>query len=139
MELPVKVFIEQVKRGNVLLKQHFHGIDHPKMFVVMDVSEDTVTGFFFVNSKINTNVINKPAQIELQYPIKVADYSFLKHDSFICASSLQRACVNDIAADFQSGEVRLVGKLLDADMAALLAKLNASKTYSAYIKRTFFS
>lgn len=139
MDLPVKVYETFVHRGSVLIKYHPENIDHPKMFVVMGVSEDSIVGFFFVNSKINSNVIKKSAQLELQYLIKAEEYDFLVHDSYICASSLKRASLSDIKQDFPINEVKHIGDLSSSDVNTLLDKLNASKLYSAYIKETFFS
>lgn len=139
MDLPVEIYGTFIHRGSVLIKCHPGNINHPKMFVVMGVSEDSLIGFFFINSDINTHVINKPAQQELQYLIKESDYDFLDHDSYICASSLKHALLTDVENDFPSGEVRHIGVLNENDLNVLLEKLNNSSIYSARVKSMFFS
>lgn len=56
MELPSDLLQVLVERGQILYSDIFTNIDHPKFFVIIGVTEDEVAGFFYINSRINTNV-----------------------------------------------------------------------------------
>lgn len=88
MELPSELVKILVERGQILYSNIFANIDHPKFFVVVGVTEDEVAGFFYINSRINTNVNTKEEQLRLQFPISKDDYEFLSHDSYISATNV---------------------------------------------------
>ena len=79
MELPSELLQVLVERGQILYSNIFTNIDHPKFFVIIGVTEDEVAGFFYINSRINTNVNAKEEQLRLQYPISKDDYDFSFH------------------------------------------------------------
>ena len=87
MELPVLLLDNAIKRGTILHSDIFE-IDHAKFFVVIAVTKDSVVGFFYINSKVNGNVIRKEEQYKLQYQILPTDYSFLDHASYIDATTV---------------------------------------------------
>ena len=88
MELPSQLLEELVLRGQILHSDIFEDIDHAKFFVVIGVSEDSVAGFFYINSEINRFINTKDEQLLMQYPLFKRDYKFLSHDSYICATNI---------------------------------------------------
>ncbi len=112
MEVPVGAIANSIGRGDILLSE-FDGIDHRKFFVVMGVSEERVCGFFFINSNIHPAIFNKQEQLELQYPLMSRDYSFLKYDSFLCASSVIERSVADISDGIRNQTTMVIGRMKD--------------------------
>lgn len=138
MELPselVKIFVE---RGQILYSNIFANIDHPKFFVVVGVTEDEVAGFFYINSRINTNVNTKEEQLRLQFPISKDDYDFLSHDSYISATNVVTLPRDVIVRSMQSGQTLIKGKLLDNHMNDILNKVRSSRLFSKITKDRFF-
>lgn len=138
MELPselVKIFVE---RGQILYSNIFANIDHPKFFVVVGVTEDEVAGFFYINSRINTNVNTKEEQLRLQFPISKDDYEFLSHDSYISATNVVTLPRDVIVRSMQSGQTLIKGKLLDNHMNDILNKVRSSRLFSKITKDRFF-
>lgn len=88
MELPAELLDTLVYRGQILHSDIFEDIGHAKFFVVIGVSSDSVAGFFYINSEINRFINNKDEQLLMQYPLFQCDYSFLSHDSYICATNI---------------------------------------------------
>jgi hypothetical protein len=101
MEIPGSAIADSIQRGDILLSE-FDGIDHRKFFVVMGVSADKVCGFFFINSNIHPAIFNKQDQLNLQYPLLHRDYTFLKYDSFLCASCVIERKITDISEGIQN-------------------------------------
>ena len=112
MELPSELVKILVERGQILYSNIFANIDHPKFFVVVGVTEDEVAGFFYINSRINTNVNTKEEQLRLQFPISKDDYDFLSHDSYISATNVVTLPRDVIVRSMQSGQTLIKGKLL---------------------------
>lgn len=88
MELPAILLDTLVYRGQILHSDIFENIDHANFFVVIGVSSDSIAGFFYINSEINRFINNKDEQLLMQYPLFQCDYSFLSHDSYICATNI---------------------------------------------------
>lgn len=82
MELPANLIESSITRGTILHSTIFEEIDHGKYFVIIGVSEEQIAGFFFINSNIHPSLESKPEQFSMQYPMKKADYPFLRYDSF---------------------------------------------------------
>lgn len=97
MDFPISGIEKTIQRGTILLSSMFEEIDHCKYFVVIGVSEDSVAGFFFINSNVHPSLYNKPDQLAMQYPLKHKDYSFLKYDSFLCATNILTKSRKDLA------------------------------------------
>ena len=76
----------------------FEEIDHGKFFVIVGISGDCVAGFFFINSNIHPSLYRKPEQLALQYPMRQADYPFLRYDSFLCATNIITRKRSDLAS-----------------------------------------
>ena len=138
MELPSELVKILVERGQILYSNIFANIDHPKFFVVVGVTEDEVAGFFYINSRINTNVNTKEEQLRLQYPISKDDYDFLSHDSYISATNVVTLPRDVIVRSMQSGQTLIKGKLLDNHMNDILNKVRSSRLFSKITKDRFF-
>lgn len=138
MELPSELVKILVERGQILYSNIFANIDHPKFFVVVGVTEDEVAGFFYINSRINTNVNTKEEQLRLQFPISKDDYEFLSHDSYISAINVVTLPRDVIVRSMQSGQTLIKGKLLDNHMNDILNKVRSSRLFSKITKDRFF-
>ena len=138
MELPSELVKILVERGQILYSNIFTNIDHPKFFVVVGVTEDEVAGFFYINSRINTNVNTKEEQFRLQFPISKDDYDFLSHDSYISATNVVTLPRDVIVRSMQSGQTLIKGKLLDNHMNDILNKVRSSRLFSKITKDRFF-
>jgi hypothetical protein len=138
MELPSELVKILVERGQILYSNIFANIDHPKFFVVVGVTEDEVAGFFYINSRINTNVNTKEEQLRLQFPISKDDYNFLSHDSYISATNVVTLPRDVIVRSMQSGQTLIKGKLLDNHMNDILNKVRSSRLFSKITKDRFF-
>ena len=138
MELPSELVKILVERGQILYSNIFANIDHPKFFVVVGVTEDEVAGFFYINSRINTNVNTKEEQLRLQFPISKDDYEFLSHDSYISATNVLTLPRDVIVRSMQSGQTLIKGKLLDNHMNDILNKVRSSRLFSKITKDRFF-
>ena len=138
MELPSELVKILVERGQILYSNIFANIDHPKFFVVVGVTEDEVAGFFYINSRINTNVNTKEEQLRLQFPISEDDYDFLSHDSYISATNVVTLPRDVIVRSMQSGQTLIKGKLLDNHMNDILNKVRSSRLFSKITKDRFF-
>ena len=137
MEIPVSVIASSVVRGAILLSD-FEGIDHRKFFVVMGVSKDKVCGFFFINSNIHPLIFNKQELLDLQYPLKHSDYTFLKYDSFLCASTVIERSLNEISEDISRGGTSIIGRLKDEHIVDILQMVNNSVAISNRHKKLYF-
>ena len=138
MELPSELVKILVERGQILYSNIFANIDHPKFFVVVGVTDDEVAGFFYINSRINTNVNTKEEQLRLQFPISKDDYDFLSHDSYISATNVVTLPRDVIVRSMQSGQTLIKGKLLDNHMNDILNKVRSSRLFSKITKDRFF-
>lgn len=138
MELPISVITQNIQRGDILLSD-FDGIDHRKFFVVMGVSEDRICGFFFINSNIQRIIFNKQELLDMQYPLKHADYPFLKYDSFLCASSVIERSVDVISSGINDGTTTIIGRLKDEHVKDVIDMVRKSKVISNKQKQMFFS
>ena len=137
MDIPVSTIADNIQRGDIPLSE-FDGIDHRKFFVVMGVSEDKVCGFFFINSNINSAIFNKQEQLNLQYPLLHRDYSFLKYDSFLCASSVIERRVFDIAEGIHNNTTAIIGRMKEEHIADVIEMVLSSKVISERHKKLYF-
>lgn len=90
MEIPSSLIESKLNRGTILHSTMFEEIDHGKFFVIIGVSQEYVAGFFFINSRVNIHIEDKQAQLDMQYPLRKNDYGFLHHDSFLCATKIEK-------------------------------------------------
>ncbi|MCL2312781.1 MAG: hypothetical protein FWC41_09915 [Firmicutes bacterium] len=126
-----------VTRG-AILHGSFNNISHKKFFVIIGENEEQFVGFFFINSDIHLSIKNKPAQFEMQMPIRKADYTFLSHNSYIGADKIQTINKNKVVSDLVSKNTQIKGKLIDNDLNMLLDAVRNSKLFSKIEKESFF-
>lgn len=138
MKLPGKLLRQEIKRGTILHSTMFEEIDHGKFFVVIGVSPTCVVGFFFINSNINRAIFKKQAQLDMQYPLRKKDYSFLRHDSFLCATQIIQRSLDAIVESIDKGEAEIIDQLKDEHINEVLEMLRNSKLFSKVEKATFF-
>ena len=128
----------ELKRGDIIHSRSICEIDHGKFFVILNICDETVAGFFFINSVVNKFIKDKQEQLELQYPIRPCDYHFLTHDSFICGSNLIEVSVALLYSQFEKGIAKKVGMLHQIDMDNLMNSCRKSKIYSIRTKKCYF-
>lgn len=137
MKLPASIHEGFIKRGIILHSEIFEDIDHGKFFAVIGVSDDMVAGFFFINSRIHPFMTSRPEQLDMQYPLKHSDYDFLKYDSFLCATVIQKIPISKLAETVANGKTVHVGELTEDDLAAVLQACRTSRLFRESDKRKF--
>ena len=139
MELPATLIEHTIRRGTIIHSYGFTGIDHGKFFVVVGVSGDSLVGFFFINSAINRMIFGKQRLLDMQYPMKQADYPFLRYDSFLCATNIMTIEKSSLASDIAEGTASIVGEMQSAHLSELLSTARESDLFTEYEKATFLS
>jgi len=137
MEIPSLLIESQIERGTILHSTMFENIDHGKFLVIVGVSEEYVAGFFFINSKVNIHIEGKQAQLDMQYPLRKQDYSFLHHDSFLCTTRIEKIERSRLAETIASGVTTIIGNMKVEHMDELLEKARESILFSKIQKKQF--
>lgn len=138
MQLPPKLVNDFIKRGSILHSTDFKDIDHGKFFVIIGVTDDYVAGLFFINSKIHPSIMCKPELLSMQYPLKASNYSFLKYDSFLSASTIIKKRKQEITKSIEFNMTTYIDSLLQEDLDNVLGMLRESKLYNKKEKELFF-
>lgn len=138
MDLPLELAENLIERGVILYSDIFPDIDHGKFFVVIGVDEDFVAGFFFINSNINRAIWNKQEQLAMQYPMRKADYDFLRYDSFLCATNIITRSRKELSDSIQENRSSLVGHMKQEHLDDVLEMVRNSKLFSNIEKQRFF-
>lgn len=138
MKLPASLHESFIQRGAILHSEIFEDIDHGKFFAVIGVSEGMIAGFFFINSRIHPAIAKRPEQFAMQYPLKHSNYAFLKYDSFLCATVIQKIPVDKLAETVADGKTIHVGELTADDLTAVLHACRTSRLFRESDKRRFF-
>lgn len=127
-----------IKRGDILHSYNIKGIGHGKFFVVLNIIDDRLVGFFFINSIVNRHIENRPGIMELQFILRPDKYSFLKHDSFINGSNIEELPLAEIEDQLASGIAAIVDRIKADDMDALMDVCRKSKLYKPIQKKRYF-
>lgn len=130
MEIPDSLIESKIDRGVILHSTMFENIDHGKFFVVVGINADYVAGFFFINSNINIHIKDKQEQLDMQYPLKKEDYSFLKYDSFLSATRIEKIPRSKIVDTIHTGITDIIGTMKQEHMDELLEKARESILFS---------
>lgn len=140
MELGDELLKDYIQRGFVYHAKpnQIEGIEHGKFFVVFGEDGENIYGYFFINSTVNTSIINKPEQDKLQIPLNQKDYHFLHHSSYLCCSHLKKLTKSDFLSKIRSQAIEVKGELTPADLNRALERIRGSKIYSNKEKSTFF-
>ena len=138
MELPIELYEKEVRRGRIIHSYNFENIDHDKFFVIIGVTQDSIVGFFFINSNINKYIQDKPDMMAVQYPLLKRDYAFLKHDSFICATEIEEIKKSDILDGIKNHSVVFVDDLRQEHLDDVLTMVRESKLFDKKEKEMYF-
>lgn len=138
MDLPLELLNRTIERGTILLSDCFADIDHAKYFVIIGVYENTIAGFFFINSRIHPVIFSKPAQLEMQFLLRKKDYDFLKYDSYLGANEVIVRDLTTLLHSLKEGQTIIVGELLECDLEKVLEACRRSELFSPLEKRQFF-
>ena len=138
MELPIELYEQEVRRGRIIHSYNFENIDHGKFFVIIGVTQDSIVGFFFINSNINKYIQDKPDMMAVQYPLLKRDYAFLKHDSFICATEIEEIKKSDIIDGIKNRSVVFVDDLRQEHLDDVLTMVRESKLFDKKEKEMYF-
>lgn len=130
MEIPKFLIESKIDRGTILHSTMFENIDHGKFFVIVGVNADYVAGFFFINSNINIHIEDKQEQLDMQYPLRKADYDFLKYDSFLSATRIEKIPRSKIVETINMGITEIIGMMKQKHMDELLEKARESILFS---------
>lgn len=137
MELPLSAISQSIRRGDILLSD-FDRIDHRKFFVVMGISIDKICGFFFINSNIHPSIFSKQDLLNMQYPLRHTDYTFLKYDSFLCASSVIERSVSSLSEEIAAGSTSVISHLKAEHITEVLELVRTSHVISERHKKLYF-
>lgn len=73
----------------------------------------------------------------MQYPLRKKDYSFLHHDSFLCATKIEKIERSRLAETINSGITTIIGSMKEEHMEELLEKARESILFSKIQKKQF--
>lgn len=137
MEIPSSLIESKLDRGTILHSTMFENIDHGKFFVIVGVSQEYIAGFFFINSRVNLHIKGKQTQLDMQYPLRKKDYYFLHHDSFLCATKIEKIERTKLAQTITDGVTKIIGNMKKEHMDELLEKARESILFSKIQKKQF--
>ena len=137
MDIPTALWENYITRGVILHSTMFENIDHGKFFVIIGVNDDYVAGFFFINSNVNIHLYNKPEQLAMQYPMKKADYEFLRYDSFLSATRIEKIKRNKLVETMAQKVTTVVGNMKKEHINELLEAARHSPLFSKHQIRQF--
>lgn len=121
-----KLFQSALTKGDIFINK-FEGIAHPKFFIVAGIAADKIfTCAVYINSEIHPSLFRKQELLELQIPIKKANYSFLKYDSFVCCSTPLYINSDTIFNWIEKKSCRVVDKLTIDDLTIIINALTNS-------------
>lgn len=126
-----------IKRGAILHSETFDFVDHGKFFVIMGVSHGEVAGFFFINSGINKWIQGKEEMLAMQYPMRKADYGFLRYDSFLAAQELLKIPISKIGSDMEKGQTIFKALMKEEHVNEVLQMARHSKLFKPKDKKNF--
>lgn len=130
MDIPKKLIADTIKRGTILHSYMFEDIDHGKFFVVIGVSEKFIAGFFFINSGVNIHLEGKQEQLDMQYPLRQSDYDFLRYNSFLSATQIQRISIEKLSASIKEKTTEIIGEMKQEHIDEVLAYARKSPLFS---------
>ena len=105
------------------------GAMHEKRFVVVAVSEHTVT--FVINTAISAFLQARPALLKCQVVMPVADHNFMSHDSHVDCSRTRSYATQEVIRDLATQPNWVLGPISDNLREAMVAAIKFSPTLSA--------
>ena len=82
------------------------------------------------NSNINVHIEDKQEQLDMQYPLRKTDYGFLKYDSFLSATRIEKIPRSKIVDTINTGVTKIIGMMRQEHMDELLEKARGSILFS---------
>ena len=137
MELPIELYEKEVRRGRIIHSYNFENIDHGKFFVIIGVTQDSIVGFFFINSNINY-FNRKQKLLEMQYPLLKRDYGFLDYDSFLCCTEITKLNKKKLSDSFSTKVSEYKGALQQEHLDDVLNLVRQSKLFTDEEKEIYF-
>lgn len=121
--------------GQVLyLSCHFTVPPKPKFLVLVHHGSKSL--MFFINSKVSLFMQQRPWLQQCQVQLKVADYDFLRHDSFLdCSEVIAHFDEAGIRSQLEDDLTRAKGPLSPADLGRIVSVVQAATTISPADKR----
>jgi hypothetical protein len=121
----------QLKPGTVIKMRQVmdDGVIHEKRFVVIAVSEHTIT--FVINTAISAFLRARPALLKCQVTMPVADHAFMSHDSHVDCSRTRTYATNEVVRDLATQPDWVLGTISDELRTAMVAAIKFSPLLSA--------
>lgn len=130
--------VMRIKRGDILHSYDIKGVGHGKFFVVLNIIDNRIVGFFFINSIVNRHIEDKPGILELQFILRPDKYCFLKHDSFINGSNIEELPLTIIEEQLDKGIATIVDCMKEDDMDMLMELCRKSRLFKPRDKKRYF-
>jgi hypothetical protein len=128
-----------IKRGTIFHSYNFDDIGHGKFFVIVGENENNYVGYFFINSKINSNISRNQDFFSMQMPIRRSFYpDFLIKDSWVDLHEITTIPKNELSEQIKNNTMKYKGNLTKEDETLMLESLRSSKIYSKKHKDIFF-
>jgi hypothetical protein len=133
--------LSNLKKGTVI-KMFIPTTKPPKekCFIVVGANLSSISlATCYINSKINTNVLNTPELVQLQVVLSANNYDFLSHDSFVDCSQLNEVAYSTILDKLSDTEWRkeiIVGQINETDLSIILDTIrNADTTDPIFLEK----
>jgi len=124
-----------LKPGQVLYLFSTFTDPHKDKYLVL-VHQDAEPLLFVINSRVSEFIRSQPDLLQSQIPLKVSDYAFLDHDSFLkCGQVITEFHEAAIRQQVEAQVGRLRGELNATTKADIIGVVQVAKTLSPNEKR----
>jgi len=124
-----------LKPGQVLYLFSTFTDPHKDKYLVL-VHQDAEPLLFVINSRVSEFIRSQPDLLQSQIPLKVSDYAFLDHDSFLnCGQVITEFDEAGIRQQVEAQVGRLRGELNATTKADIIGVVQVAKTLSPNEKR----
>ena len=111
-----------------------HVPDHDK-YIVIAYEERSLLHFFFINSRIHSEILKDAEKHKCQVSLSPDEYPFLAHDSYLNCADVERWFTRDEAVrQLVLDPARLKDDLSQTTKEAVVRIVNDSKLYSRVTK-----
>lgn len=138
-ELKSKSIRDRLKPGAVIKHEAVmdDGAVHEKRFVVVSVTEKTVT--CVINTKLSNYILARPYLKECQVPVAGADREFLDHDSYIDCSNFRIYSTAEVVEQLLENPGWIYGYIDEELRAEIISKLHLSDAIAPVDLKKFCS
>ncbi len=134
-----KLFKHSLNAGDVFFKE-FEGIDHPKFFIVVGISQDKVfLCSIYINSNIHPSIMKRQHLLELQIPLKQSNNPFLKYDSFANCSTTIPMESESLSQWIANDSCKVIGSVSQDDLKLIIDTIKNSGLLSEEEIELYFS